>query len=91
MATKLPGLGWTEGVESNGKDGVAIRALERDRSKNVFVNSAREAARGSGNGDGPLGVDRDQRPSNTTIMAVCVIGGQTVVNRYRLVARAAGT
>lgn len=30
MATKPPGLGWTEGGESNGKDGVAIGALVRE-------------------------------------------------------------
>ena len=30
MVTKPPGLGWTEGGESNGEDNVVIRALERE-------------------------------------------------------------
>jgi len=30
MATKPPELGWTEGGESNGEDGVAIGALVRE-------------------------------------------------------------
>lgn len=30
MATKPPGLGWTEGGESTGEDGVAIGTLVRE-------------------------------------------------------------